>query len=74
MLQRSAPRNTLLRLQLAYGAAKNPQELWKNATWREFDVSCRIRFEFVWQYIMQFASKPRNHDRSQIAEEDSTAY
>jgi hypothetical protein len=31
MLQRSALRNIPLLLQLAYGAAKNPLELWQDA-------------------------------------------
>jgi hypothetical protein len=37
MLQRSALRNIPLRLQLAYGAAKNPLELWQNAALRKLE-------------------------------------
>ena len=42
MLRRSALRNIPLRLQLAYGAAKNPLELWQNAASRRVgNLSCR---------------------------------
>jgi hypothetical protein len=47
MIQRLALRNTPLRLQLAYGAAKNPLELWQNAALRKLERELRNRLLLV---------------------------
>jgi hypothetical protein len=76
MLQRSALRNIPLRLQLAYGAAKNPLELWQNAAWRKLErellKSALTRLVAI-HPIMQVTRYARNHDSSLIAEEGSPA-